>query len=146
MKKPESRALLLWHIRLSLGCLCFPLLIRLFFTESPVWTAILTFLWIAFYLFMFLFYYPVKYHRLSYSFNTHALIIRCGVFYNRIKAIEFENVQHVTIGATPLQQVMHLCSIYIVGAGGMVYIPCLSLSAAHRVAARLAHLEEGGLR
>ena len=143
MKKVSRRALLLWRIRLSAGVFLCPFLIALFFPDAPVWTAVLTILWIAFYLFMFLLYYPIKYYKLSYTLTAASLVIRCGVFYNRMKAMELRNIQHVTTGATPLARALGLCSLQVWGAGGIVYIPGLPKEEALRLCGRLAHITKG---
>ncbi|MCI8442075.1 MAG: PH domain-containing protein [Provencibacterium sp.] len=146
MKKVSRRALLLWRIRLSLLVLVCPFLIALFFPAAPVWTAVLTILWIVFYLLMFLLYYPVKYWKLCYAITETSLIIKCGVFYNRMKAMQLQNIQHVTTGASPLARALGLCSLQVWGAGGIVYIPGLSKEAGARLCGQLAHAEKGGSR
>lgn len=143
MKRVHRRALLLWRIRLSVGVLICPFLIALFFPAAPVWTAALTILWIAFYLFMFLLYYPIKYWKLSYRVTDTSLIIKCGVFYNRIKAMELQNIQHITTGATPLSRAFSLCSLQVWGAGGIVYIPGLQKEVALRLCERLSRTAKG---
>lgn len=144
MKKVDRRALLLWRVRLSACILLCPFLIALFFPSFPVWTAVLTILWIAFYLFMFLIYYPVKYYKLCYAITGTSLVIKCGVFYNRVKAIELQNIQHVTTGATPLSRLFGLCSLQVWGAGGIVYIPGLRAEVGAGLCERLAHLGREG--
>lgn len=138
MKRIEKKALSLWRVRLCLVTFFCPLVVALFFFGFPVWRTGLTILWAALFIGMYAGYYPLKYHRLSYKLTSKSLVIHCGVFYDRVKAMELANVQQVTTGATPLQRLMGLCSVYVHGAGGTVYIPCLRPEEAERLCGKLS--------
>lgn len=140
MKKADSRALLLWRVRLSAGILLCPFFIALFFPSAPVWTAVLTVLWMVFYLFMFLIYYPVKYYKLSYTVTETSFILRCGVFYNRMKAMELRNIQNITTSATPLARLLGLCSVQVWGAGSVLYLSGLRAGEGAALCGRLSQL------
>lgn len=146
MQRVGRRALLLWRIRLSLLTLICPFTVALFFSAAPVWSAVLTLLWILLYLFLFLFYYPVKDAKLRYTVTGTTLVIYCGVFYNRMKAMELKNIQHVSVGATPLARLLGLCSVQVWGAGGMVYLPGLQRQVGMALCERLTRPEKRGKR
>lgn len=119
------RTLFLWRVRLTACTLPAPVLVTLFFADSPVWRRALSGIWIAAYLFFFLFFYPVMYHKLSFGSNGHSFVVHCGVFYNRIKAMEIRNIQHVTCTASPLENAMGLCTLFVWGAGGLIRVPSM---------------------
>lgn len=143
MKKLNRNALFLWRIRLTACVAPLPLAVALFFGSSPVWNLTLTLLWVLFYLFMFLFYYPVKHVKLLFGVNGHAFIVYCGVFYNRIKAMELKNVQFVTICASPLERVMKLSTLFVWGAGGKIRVPSMPSEDAERLSAALSRTGDG---
>lgn len=119
------RALLLWRVRVTLCALPAPVLVALFFADSSVWRRVLSGVWIAAYLIFFLFFYPVMYRKLSFASNGHSFVVHCGVFYNRIKAMEIRNIQHVTCTASPLEKAMGLCTLFVWGAGGLIRVPSM---------------------
>ena len=143
LQRTDRRALLLWRMRLSLGVLICPFIIALFFPAAPIWEAVLTILWIVFYLFMFLIYYPVKYAKLRYTVTDANLVIHCGVFYNRVKAMQLQNIQHVSTGATPLARALGLCSVQVWGAGGVLYLPGLKRQVGAALCGRLTRPAKG---
>lgn len=125
VQKISDHALLLWRIRLTAITAICPFLITLFLRDESPFKKNLTVLWILLFLFFFLFYYPIKFRRLSYRLEKQCIVIHCGVFYRRLKMMEFHNIQHLTVSATPLQHLMGLRTLYIAGAGGRIYLPCL---------------------
>lgn len=137
MNRIDAHILTYWRIRLTALCLLCPVFIALFFSAAPVWRTCLTVGWMLSYVFFYVFYYPVKYRKLSYMVNRQCLVIHCGVFYNRVKGIELRNIQHVSTSASPLLRVMGLCTVYISCAGGMLYIPGLKKESARALCARL---------
>lgn len=145
-KKIGRRALLLWRIRLCLCALPCPFLIALFFPGAEIWSAVLTVLWVSVFLGMFLLYYPIKYQRLRYTLGGHSLQVHCGVFYNRLKAIDLNNIQHVSSVAGPLQRLLSLASVYVAGAGGVIALPCLEAANARALCERLLEGERGERR
>lgn len=148
MKKLPRRALTLWRVRLTAAALPFPVLIALFFSyaRSPVWNRTLSALWIAGYLFMFLFYYPVKHHKLSFCVGSQGYLVRCGVFYSRVKSIPLQNIQSVSTGASPLERVMKLCSLTVWGAGSLIHVVSMEERDARELCEKIARFEKGGRR
>lgn len=137
MIRPVARVLLLWRGRLVLAAIPCPLLIALFFPGSPVWSSVLTGLWVTVFLLMFLVYYPLKYHRLRYELVNDSLRVTCGVFYKNVKGITLTNIQHISITATPLQRILRLSSLYVAGAGGTISLYGLPAADAERLCAKL---------
>lgn len=145
-KKIGRRALLLWRLRLCLCTAVCPFLIALFFPGAQVWSAVLTVCWVSVFLGFFLLYYPIKYQRLSYGIHGSSLVVHCGVFYNRLKAIDLGNIQHVSSVAGPLQRLFGLASVYVAGAGGVIAVPCLEEADARVLCERLLDGERGERR
>jgi len=121
------RTLLLWRIRLTVCAVPAPVIVALFFAGSPVWRRALSAVWIAVYLFFFLFFYPVMHRKLSFGSNGHSVVVHCGVFYNRIKAMEIRNIQQVRCTSSPLERAMGLCTLFIFGAGGLIRVPSMDI-------------------
>ncbi len=135
----HPRAIVVWRMRLTLAALVPSFCSALFFpVRNWIWTAF-TALWAGVYLFLFVVYYPIKYKKLTFALDDRYLVIRCGVFYNRVKAIPLGNLQYMTLLAGPLQRLFRVCSVQFICAGGRVLLPCVGQADAHT----LAQLVEG---
>lgn len=121
----DPRALLVWRIRLCVCALLPSFLSALFFAPGTLVWCILTGLWVAAFLALFLWYYPLKYKKLSYAASDDLLVIRCGVIYTRRKSILIKNIQYITIVTLPLPKLFGLCAIFFQAAGGWMYLPCV---------------------
>lgn len=123
--KIDPKALWVWRIRLCLGALALSFLSALFFSpENLVWK-IATGCWVAAFLALFVWYYPLKFRKLSYAAAGDILVINCGVIYTRRKSILVRNIQYISLVALPLHRVFGLCAIFFHAAGGYVYLPCI---------------------
>lgn len=84
-KKPDLQILTVWRIRLLLVALV-PSFFSAFFAPRINWVWwLFTAAWMAAFLYFYIFYYPIKYRKLSYGFNRRCLLIHCGVIYTRVK-------------------------------------------------------------
>jgi len=81
--------------------------------------------WITAFLILFLWYYPLKYRKLSYAANGDVLVINCGVIYTRRKSILIKNIQYISLVTLPLHKVFGLCAVFFHAAGGYIYLPCI---------------------
>ena len=128
----DPRAILVWRMRLTLAALVPSFCSSLFFpVRNWIWT-VFTGLWAGIYLFLFIIYYPIKYKKLSFYLDETYLVIHCGVFYTRTKAIPLQNLQYVTIQTGPLQGLFRVKTVRFLCAGGRVYLPCVGLKDAQR--------------
>ncbi len=124
-EKPDLRILTIWRIRLLLAAVLLSFLSAYFFSRiNRIWWGFLL-VWILLFFYLYLFYYPVKYRKLSYTLNKRNLLIRYGVFYNHFKAIPFTSIQYVTVVTSPLQRAFGICTLHAYSAGNMARIPGL---------------------
>lgn len=132
-QKPSRRALTLWRTRLSLAALIPAFLSALFFRPGSLIWLILTVAWVLVFLVMFVWYYPLKYHKLSYTVAGEVLVINCGVVYTRRKTMLVDNIQYVTVLVTPLGRLFGLCTVFFEAAGGRLHLPGIPMEDGERL-------------
>lgn len=126
LKKPNHKILSIWRIRL-LGMSVIPSFFTAYFSAWAfhwVWK-VWTVLWVGGFLYLYIFYYPIKYKKLSYTFNSRCFILNCGVIYTRVKALPLQNIQYAAVISTPLERLFGLRSLAVMCAGASVYVPGL---------------------
>lgn len=124
-KKPDSRILTVWRLRLLPAAALFVFLsIRFAAVRKPIWW-IFTGFWITICIFFMFIYFPLKYRRLSYAVNRRAFLVHCGVLYTRIKAVPFHAVQYAAILSSPLERRFSICSLVLYMAGSHLSVPGL---------------------
>lgn len=125
LKKPDSRILTVWRLRLLPAVALFGFLSHRFAAvREPAWW-IFTGLWITLCTFIVFLYYPLRYRRLSYALNRRAFFLHCGVLYTRIKAVPLHAVQYAAILSTPLERQFSICSLVLYLAGSHLSVPGL---------------------
>ena len=124
--KADKKALLVWRIRLCIFAFVLLILEHIVFDIGEFWWVLVTAVVALSFLFMFFWYYPLKYRKLSYCAAGELLVINCGVFYTRRKSILVGNIQYISEITTPLLKAFGLCTLFFHAAGGFVYLPCLS--------------------
>ena len=125
LKKPDSRILTVWRLRLLPAVALFVFLSHRFAAvREPVWW-IFTGLWITVCTFLVFLYYPLRYRRLSYATTRRAFLLHCGVLYTRIKAVPLHAVQYAAILSTPLERRFSICSLVLYLAGSHLSVPGL---------------------
>jgi len=126
LKRVSPLALSVWQLRLVFF-MFIPAFLLFFFYQPDSLTWIFCAVTVAAaFLFVSLVWLPVKYLKLAYRLEGNTLYIRWGVVYTRFGAAFLENIQYVTISATPLQRLFRICSVNFILAGGMMTIPCIS--------------------
>lgn len=144
LKKPSPHVLTVWRIRLLLVSVL-PSFLSAFFAPHINWIWwLFTSVWIFAFLCFYILYYPIKYRKLSYSFNERCLLIHCGVIYTRVKAVPFESIQYLSVASTPLQRLFGLCSLFVFAAGSTVYIPGLIFEEALALQSKLTPRDPNG--
>ncbi len=116
----------LWEIRLAASALAISFLTAVIF--SGLVFNIISALWIAAYLVMAIWYYPIKYKKLSYNVDENILVVNCGVIYRRRKSIFLKNIQYISSMRTPIQRIAKLETLIVHAAGGFIMIPNLKIS------------------
>ena len=125
LKRVSPLAMTVWQLRL-IFFMFVPSFFLFFFyqPQSMVWRLCTGAAAIGF-VFVSLLWLPVKYMKLAYQLEGDILYLRWGVVYTRFGAAFLENVQYVTVSATPVQRIFHLCSVSFILAGGRMTIPCI---------------------
>lgn len=125
-KKPHPHILTVWRLRLLLFTLL-PSFISACFLPRINWVWwLFTAVWSFAFLYLYIFYYPIKYKKLSYSLAEFCLLVHCGVIYTRVKAMPFTSIQYVSISATPLQRLFDISTVFVYSAGSSVHISGLT--------------------
>lgn len=125
LKKPDLHVVTVWRIRLLVAAII-PAFVSACFWKQINWVWwLFTASWALAFLYFYIFYYAIKYRKLSYSLNERCLLIHCGVIYTRVKAIPFTSIQYVSVASTPLQRLFGITSLFVFSAGGSAYIPGL---------------------
>lgn len=141
LKKPDARTLTVWHIRLLCAAIV-PSFCSAWFAPYINWIWwTFTGAWALAFLYGYIFYYPIKYRKLSYSFNKRCFLIHCGVIYTRVKAIPLTSIQYVSVTSTPLQRLFGICSLFVFCAGSTAYVPGLLRADAAHLRERLCPTE-----
>lgn len=134
----------IWRIRLFLGILPLSLVTFIFSSyKTPLWY-LFTAAWMAAFLYLYIFYYPIKYRKLFYSFNDSCILIHCGVIYSRIKTVPYVNIQYVSVSSTPLARLFQIFTLRIRSAGSSAYIPGLRYTEALSLQKILTPYQETG--
>lgn len=123
--KIDRKALLIWRIRLCVCALLPSFFSALFFSLNSLVWLILTGCWVVAFLTLFVWYYPLKYRKLSYAAVGDVLVINCGVIYTRRKSVLIKNIQYISLVSLPLHKLFGLCAVFFHAAGGYVYLPCV---------------------
>lgn len=144
LQKPNSQILTVWRLRLA------------FFTVIPsaifaylypyrnfIWWLLAACAATAFFG-LYIFYYPIKYRKLSYSVSQGGLLIHCGVIYTRLKVVPRAGIQYLSLTATPLQRLFGLSTLAVFSAGSTARLPGLTADQAAAIQQALAPQEGGG--
>lgn len=124
--KVSKKSITFWRIRLYISAFVCAVTVSLLTEPFSLWWYVFTAIWCAAFLFLYFFYYPLKYRRLSYSVDENGLLrLNDGVIYKYEKYINIKNIQYVNFVQSPVQRLMKLCGADIIAAGGRIYIPCL---------------------
>ena len=125
LKRVSPLAMYVWQIRLILF-MFIPAFFLFFFyqPQSLAWKLCAAAV-VAGFVIMAVVWLPIKYLKLAYQLDGKTLYVRWGVIYTRYGAAFLENIQYVTMSATPLQRLFRLCNVNFVLAGGRMAIPCV---------------------
>lgn len=135
--KPALHILTVWRIRLLL-CTLLPSFLSAYFVVhlGLIWW-ICTGIWVAAFCYFYIFYYPIKLRKLSFSGNDRCLLIHCGVIYTRVKAIPYTSIQYIAETSSPLERLFGICSLVFHMAGATAYMPGLTPLQAAQIQASL---------
>lgn len=123
--KPSLHLLTVWRLRLFLCSFLPSFLAACFFSNTLLWWAAALAIAAGF-VFLYIFYCPVKWKKLAYSGNENCLVIHCGVIYTSAKAVPFGSIQSISITSTPLERLFGICSLAVFMAGARIYMPGLT--------------------
>lgn len=123
--KPQPRVLALWRLVVAIVVFIPAFLLSLFLKIFSIPWIIGTVLWVGVFLFFFLFHLPRFYQSLTIEVTPEEIVVRGGVFYSNLYAVATQNIQFLTISATPLSQLFRLVTLKITMAGGRVRVPGL---------------------
>ncbi len=126
LKRVSPLAMSIWQLRLIFSVFIPAFFLFFFYRPQMLAWKLCALAAAAVYLFSALVWLPVKYLKLAYRLDGQTLYVRQGVIYTRYGAVFLENIQYVTVSATPLQRVFRLCSVNMILAGGRMTIPCVS--------------------
>ncbi len=132
-----NRALTYWRIRLLLFSIMPAVLGGFFYYTAAKLFTVFTFLWMSIFLLLCFVYYPMYYHFYRYSISGMLIRVNRGVIYNQMDAVYIRNLQYTTLSQTPLQKLMHLATLRLYAAGGVVCIPCLNYEEARLIRVQL---------
>ncbi len=142
--KPDLHILSVWRLRLLLSAVL-PSFCSAYFFASRGWLWwIFTSAWAIAFLYLYIFYYPIKFRKYFYTLNECALLLHCGVIYTRIKAIPFRGMQYTAIMSTPLERLFGVCTLLIFSAGSTARLPGLPFEQAKALQQLLSPPREGG--
>lgn len=116
------RTLTYWRIRLLLFCIAPAVLGGFFYYTAARLFTIWTFVWMSLFLLLCFVYYPMYYHFYRYSVSGMLVRVSRGVIYNQMDAVFVRNLQYTKLSQTPLQKIMHLATLRLYAAGGVVRI------------------------
>lgn len=144
IKKPSQRFLAVQRVRLSILAIL-PAFLSACFVSHRNWIWwLFTAAWVLAYFYFYIFFFPIQYHKLAYSCNSHCLLLHCGVIYTRVKAIPFTSIQYVLMISTPLERAFGVCSLVVFCAGSLSWQPGLLPQDARQLQAHLTkQMQEG---
>lgn len=132
-----SGALTYWRIRLLLFHIAPAVLGGFFYFTSARLFTVFTFLWMSEFLLMCFVYYPMYYHAYRYSVGGMLIRVSKGIIYHQMDAVYIRNLQYTTLSQTPIQKLLHLATLRLYAAGGIVRISCLNYEEARLLRVQL---------
>ena len=123
--KPSLHLLTVWRLRVFHCSLLPSFLAAYFFSNTILWW-VLALAIAAGFLFLYIFYFPVRWKKLAYSGNKNCLVIHCRVIYTSAKAVPFGSIQSLSIVSTPLERLFGICSLAVFMAGARIHMPGLT--------------------
>lgn len=130
--KPSLHLLTVWRLRLFLCSFLPSFLAAYFFSSTILWWGLASAIGAGF-LFLYIFYFPLRWKKLAYSGNQNCLVIHCGVIYTSVKAVPFGSIQSISIASTPLERLFGICSLGVFMAGARIYLPGLTPEQAEKL-------------
>lgn len=131
--RPSPQIVEVWRALLVCVTLVPAFLCSLIFRPgSSVWM-ILTFLWVAIFLFCYLYYLPARFRSLTLEITDDCFTLSSGVFRRAVKTIAFQNIQFLSLRSSPLHRCKKLCSLVLVAPGGRMQMPGLKEEEARRL-------------
>ncbi|MGI6402850.1 MAG: PH domain-containing protein [Oscillospiraceae bacterium] len=131
--KPSPQIMGVWRSLLVCVTLVPAFVCSLMFRPgSRIWL-ILTLLWVAIFLFCYLYYLPARFRRLSLEIAEDRFVLSTGVFRQVVRTIAFENIQFLSLRSSPLHRYKKLCSLVMVAPGGRMQMPGLAEEEARRL-------------
>lgn len=127
-KQISRKSVLLWRIWFT------ALAVPLFFCcgvlleFSLLWGAIALVIVLILYLLAVLYYFPRRYHSITYQMITNHLELQKGVFFQNILQLQFESVIYTKCTQTLLQRIFKICTLQLHPIGSAATIPQLSLT------------------
>ncbi len=82
-------------------------------------------------------YYPMYYHAYRYSVSGMLVRVSKGIIYHQMDAVYIRNLQYTTLSQTPIQKLLHLATLRLYAAGGIVRISCLNYEEARLLRVQL---------
>lgn len=131
--KPSLQLMVVWRALLVCATLVPAFLCSLLIRPgSGVWIGV-TFVWVAAFLFCYLYYLPARFRRLSLEIKEDRFILSTGVFRQVTRTIPFESIQFLSLRSSPIHRYKKLCSLVIVAPGGRMQMPGLAQEEASRL-------------
>ena len=137
MRKPERAVLTIWRIVLVLIALVPAFLVSLFFAVGGRWWTLFTVLWVAAFLFFYLFYLPLRFRNLTFHMLQDSIEVHSGVFYKRVRFMPLNSIQYAGLVISPLSLGFGLATLVVTAAGGRLSFPGLARKDAEVVAKML---------
>lgn len=135
--KPQLKILSIWRMILAISMVIPAFANALFFPfRSRTWLFV-SLGWIALFLALYLFYLPLRYHKLSFTVGNERILLYSGALYTRIRSLPLRNIQYVSVYQNPLERLFGLCSLVAVAAGGRISLPGLRREDAEALAKAL---------
>lgn len=137
--KPQPKILTIWRMSLTIAMVIPAFANALFFSpRSRVWL-ILSLVWLALFLILYLWYLPLRYNNLSFTVSGERILLYSGALYTRVRILPLCNIQYVSVYHNPIERIFGLCSLSAVAAGGRVTLPGLREPDAQSLAKSLIH-------
>lgn len=133
-EKISKNAVLMWEILTAFICaLAVFLVIQIFVPGTWLWYAILWCIGAIYILFAFL-YFPLLYLNIEYAIFKNVIIYRHGIIFKKSDFLYRDRISYVTVFDNPLTPILHVSTVCISGAGGMLRIPFVRTDKAKQIA------------
>ena len=125
-QKPHPALLKKWRLQLAAVSWIMPFVFGVMFRPFDVRWVMFSILWFILFMFVYMWYLPCGYRRMSFCIEDGRICFTSGVFIEKNLHIPLGNIQFITRTKYPSDLPFKICSLVLTAPGGKLVLPGLS--------------------